>query len=83
MSCAGADPGFKKGGGAVGSGARSQYFFGQFRGLFKEFGTKKGGRATPSGSAPALISFYVEALNLQKMYCGSVFSIPSSQKKNR
>ena len=30
-------------------------FFGQFRGFFKEFGTKKGGRAPPappSGSAP-------------------------------
>ena len=37
--------GFEKGGGAGGSGARPQAFFGQFRGLFKEFGAKKGGRA--------------------------------------
>ena len=34
----GEDPGCEKGGGAVTSGARSQDFFGQFRGHFKEFG---------------------------------------------
>ena len=34
------------------SGARSHNFFGQFRGLFKEFGAKRGRRAPPSGSAP-------------------------------
>ena len=44
----GADPGFEKGGGAVASGARFQDFFGQFRGLFKEFGAKRGGRAPPA-----------------------------------
>ena len=41
-----ADPGIEKGGGA---------YLGQFRGLFKEFGAKTGGRATPappSRSAP-------------------------------
>ena len=43
----GVDPGFEKGGGAVASGARSQDFFGQFRGLFKEFGATRGGRAPP------------------------------------
>ena len=43
----GADAEFAKGGGAVGSGARSQYFFGQLRGLFKGFGAKRGGRAPP------------------------------------
>ena len=43
----GADPGFEKGGGAVGSGARSQDFFGQFRGLLKTFGAKSGGLALP------------------------------------
>ena len=36
----GEDPGFEKGGGAVASGARSQDFFVQFRGLFKEFGAR-------------------------------------------
>ena len=46
----GADPGFEKGGGAVASGARSQDFFGQFRGLFKEFGAKRGGIAPPGPS---------------------------------
>ena len=40
----GADPGFEKGGGGGGSGARSQDFFSQFRGLLKEFGAKRGGR---------------------------------------
>ena len=49
----GADPGIEKGGGAVASGARSQDFFGQFRGLFKKIRAKMGGRAPPSGSAPA------------------------------
>ena len=29
------------------SGARSQDFFGQFRGFFKEFEAKRGGRAPP------------------------------------
>ena len=37
------------------SGARSQDFFGQFRGLFKEFRAKRGGRAPPSGFAPAVM----------------------------
>ena len=36
-------PEFEKGGGAVASGARSQDFFGQFSGLFKEFGAKRVG----------------------------------------
>ena len=40
----GADPGFEKGGGAGGSGACPRDFFGQFKGLFKEFGAKRGGR---------------------------------------
>ena len=35
-------PGFKKGGGAGGLRARPQDFCSQFRGLFKEFGAKKG-----------------------------------------
>ena len=42
----------------MGSGARSQDFFGQFRGLFKEFWAKRGGRAPPappSGSAPGFL----------------------------
>ena len=38
-----ADPGFEKGGRVVASEAGSQDFFGQFRGLFKEFGAKRGG----------------------------------------
>ena len=50
---AGVDPGFE-GGGAVASEARSQDFFGQFWGLFKEFGAKRGGRAPPSGASPEL-----------------------------
>ena len=37
----------KKGGGAGGSGARPQDFFCQFRGLFKELGAIRGGRAPP------------------------------------
>ena len=52
---AGADPGFEKGGRVVASEAGSQDFFGQFRGLFKYFGAKRGGRAPPappSKSAP-------------------------------
>ena len=49
---AGAVPGFEKG---VWFGRSNQYLFGQFRGLFKEFGTKRGGvRPPPSGSAPAM-----------------------------
>ena len=51
-----ADPGFEKGGGAGGSGARPQHFFGQFRGLLKEFGAKMGGRTPPSRSAPVWFS---------------------------
>ena len=43
----GADLGFEKGGGAGGLGARPQDFFGQFRGLFKEIGAKRGGRGRP------------------------------------
>ena len=42
-----ADPGFEKGGGAEGSGVRFSKYLGQFRGLFKEFGTKRGGCAPP------------------------------------
>ena len=42
------DPGFEKGRGAVGSGARSQDLLGQFRGLFKKIGAKGVGS---SGSA--------------------------------
>ena len=38
----------QKGGGAGGSGARPQDFFGQFRGHFKEFGAKRGGCAPPT-----------------------------------
>ena len=54
-SNAGADPGFGKGEGAGGSGARPQDFFGQFKGLFKEIGAKRGGRAPPpSGSTPVM-----------------------------
>ena len=58
MPSPGADSGFEKGVGAEGSGARFSAYLGQFRGLFKEFGTKRGGRAPPaspppSGSAPA------------------------------
>ena len=41
----GGDPGFEKEGGAGVSRARPQDFFGQFRGLFKQF-------APPSGFAP-------------------------------
>ena len=44
---AGADPGLEKRGGAGASGARHQDFFGQFRGLFKKFGAKSGGRVPP------------------------------------
>ena len=49
----GADPGFEKGGDAEGSGARFSAYLGQFRGLFKEFGTQRGGRA-PSAPPPPL-----------------------------
>ena len=44
----GADPGFEKGGDAGGSRARPQNCFGQSRGLFNEFGTKRGGHAPPA-----------------------------------
>ena len=44
----GADPGFEKGGGAVASGARSENFFGQFRGLFKKSWGSKGWACAPS-----------------------------------
>ena len=40
LALTGADPGFKKGGGAMGSGARCQDFFGQFSRLFKNLGQK-------------------------------------------
>ena len=43
----GADSGFEKGGGAGGSGASFWSYLGQFRGLFKEFGAKTGGRVPP------------------------------------
>ena len=47
---AGADPGSEKGGGTVhvASGAHSEDVFGQFKGLFKEFGAKRGGRMPPA-----------------------------------
>ena len=48
----GADPVFEKGGGADGSGASFEAYLGQFRGLFKEFGTKTGGCAPPVTCAP-------------------------------
>ena len=48
----GADPGFEKGGGAGGSWARPQDFFGQFRGLFKVFGAKRVGRVPPCAPPP-------------------------------
>ena len=48
----GADPGFEKGGGAGGSGARPQDFLGQFRGLFKVFGAKRVGRKPPCAPLP-------------------------------
>ena len=41
---AGADPGYEKGGGLR---AQTNNFFWQFKGLFKEFGAKRGGRAPP------------------------------------
>ena len=40
-----ADPGFEKGGGAGGTVASFWAYLGQFKGLFKEFGAKTGGRA--------------------------------------
>ena len=57
--CPGADPGFEKGGTAVASGARSQDFFGQFRGLFKEFRAKRGGRVPPPLDPRLLPSFKI------------------------
>ena len=50
QTLSGADPGFEKGGGAGGSGVRPREFFGLFRGLFTEFGTKRGGCAPPLDS---------------------------------
>ena len=47
-STAGEDLGFEKGGGADGSGASFGTYLGQFRGLFKAFGAKTGGRAPPA-----------------------------------
>ena len=47
-STAGEDLGFKKRGGAGGSGASFGTYLGQFRGLFKAFGAKTGGRAPPA-----------------------------------
>ena len=44
----GADPGFEKGGGAGGSVASFWAYSGQFRGLFKQFDVKTGGRAPPA-----------------------------------
>ena len=46
---AGADPGFEKGG-AQGIWGLAPKIFDPFRGLFREFGAKRGGRAPPSGS---------------------------------
>ena len=50
----GADSGFEKGGDADGSEARFSAYLGQFRGLFKEFGTQRGGRAPPPPPDPRL-----------------------------
>ena len=44
----------KKGGGAGGSRASFWAYLGQFRGLFKEFGAKTGGRASPLDLDPRL-----------------------------
>ena len=76
-----ADPGFEKGEGAGGSGASPQDFFDQFRGLFKDFGAKKGGRtppAPPSRSTPdpipksvtdgAIIFFLSVSLSLKLLH---------------
>ena len=41
-----------KKGGCRGFGGLPPRFFCQFRGLFEEFGAKKGGRALPSGFTP-------------------------------
>ena len=50
---AGADPGFEKGGSAVGSGARYQYFLANLRDFLKNLGQKGVVvRPPPSGSAP-------------------------------
>ena len=50
------------------SGARSQRFFGQFRGLFKEFRAKRGGCAPPapppSGSAPVGVCANLERVHI-------------------
>ena len=53
MCMSGADPEFEKGGG-VGGSPRQAFLtnVGQFRGLFNEFGTKRGGRATPAPPPP-------------------------------
>ena len=59
--CSGKDPGFEKGGDAEGSGARFSAYLGQFRGLFKAFGTKRGGRAPPAPSSGSAMFIHLIA----------------------
>ena len=56
----GADSGFEKGGGAGGSGASFWAYLGQFRGLFKEFHAKTGGRAPPAPPPPLWIRAWMK-----------------------
>ena len=67
----GADPGFEKGGGAGGSVASFWAYSGQFRGLFKQFDVKTGGRAPPAPPPPLY-----PRLALLRMYVKSVWFIP-------
>ena len=61
----GADPGFEKGGAQGIRGFVFKISFSQFRGLFKEFGTKRGGRAPPPPLDPRLSIIYI--FNLMKI----------------